>query len=179
MAPPTAAAPRFAKPGCRMRQIPTATATKPAVGQPRGVARRLATQSQQPVEGLLDIDPVGDEQVPDEPDVGGLVEPQPPVDRLEGGRITAGQTDMHAGRPGGDLHVGRAEVAAHLPQLVLDLVDRLAGGDHRRTEERQQPAAVAVAVRTTAHESVMAPPTSSASSRSSSTPARQRDNPRP
>ena len=33
-----------------------------------------------------------------EPDVDGLVEPQPPVNRLEGGRITAGQTDMHAGR---------------------------------------------------------------------------------
>lgn len=48
-----------------------------------------------------------------------------------------------------DLHLGRAEVATHLPQLVLDLVDRLARGDHRRTEERQQPAAAAVAVPTT------------------------------
>ena len=63
-----------------------------------------------------------------------------------GGWLTAGQTDMHAGRPRGDLHTGRAEVATHLPQLVLDLVDRLARGDHRRTEERQQPAAAAVAV---------------------------------
>ena len=122
---------------------------EPSLGEPRRVAQRLAPQSQQPVEGLLDVDPAADDQVPDEPDVDGLVEPQPPVNRLEGGRITAGQADMHTGRPGSDLHVGRAEVAAHLPQLVLDLVDRLARGDHRRTEERQQPAAVAVAVRAT------------------------------
>ena len=122
---------------------------EPALGQPRRVAQRLATQFPQPVEGLVDIDPAADEQVSDEPDVGGLVESQPPVDRLEGGRITAGQTDVHAGRPRGDLHVGHTEVATHLPQLVLDLVDRLARGDHRRTEERQQPAAAAVAVPTT------------------------------
>jgi hypothetical protein len=31
-----------------------------------------------PVEGLVDIDPAGDEQVSDEPDVDGLVESHPP-----------------------------------------------------------------------------------------------------
>ncbi len=87
-----------------------------------------------------------DELVADEADARRLVQAQAGRGAAVGGRAARGEGDHEAGRADGGLHVGEAQAGAHLGELLLDLLHRLAGRDHRRAELGQQGAGLGLAI---------------------------------